>query len=360
MTTQLSVSSRGWRLLSLVAIIGALAISSNASVDAAPRISQGTDYEFLLDTNGDPFEWPITVRNSEFYIHQDVIDDGFEGAVLRAIQTWELHPESNISFRYMGPTNVISELSETAFIADDGRNVVSYKQLVSGTRLGIAGFSTSGEVIGGNIVWEVNWDVSLNLAQRNNFGNGSGNTYDMEALVLHEMGHVLGLDHPTNPDNAVMYQNLLRGDKGRRFLRAGDKVGISILHPDSAPNCAGKKATIEVPPTQNANPGLAIVGTGAADVIVGGKFADTINGKGGSDTICGLAGSDRLVGSGGADKLVGGGGADQLLGGKGNDVLEGKAGPDSLLGGPGNDVLRGGAGSDACNGNAGNDSKTSC
>lgn len=55
---------------------------------------------------------------------------------------------------------------------------------------------------------------------------------------------------------------------------------------------------------------------------------------------------DYIVGNREANQLIGGGGADSLLGLGGEDILEGGDGNDVLRGGPGADQLRGGAGDD--------------
>lgn len=55
-----------------------------------------------------------------------------------------------------------------------------------------------------------------------------GGVYDMETVALHEIGHLLGLDH--SPDeNAVMYETVSRR-KVKRVLTQDDIDGINDLY----------------------------------------------------------------------------------------------------------------------------------
>lgn len=78
----------------------------------------------------------------------------------------------------------------------------------------------------------------------------------------------------------------------------------------------------------------------------GSKGNDTIEGNGANNTLIGNAGNDFLSGLAGNDILLGGLGNDTLAGGANNDRLFGGAGNDKLFGSIGNDTLSGGLGSD--------------
>ncbi len=64
------------------------------------------------------------------------------------------------------------------------------------------------------------------------------------------------------------------------------------------------------------------------------------------DVICALAGNDDVKAGGGRDVVDGGPGNDRLDGGPGNDTLRGGRGNDTLIGGPGADTLSCGPGRD--------------
>lgn len=100
--------------------------------------------------------------------------------------------------------------------------------------------------------------------------------------------------------------------------------------------------------------------TGGAgnDTITGNNQANVLTGKAGKDQINGGAGSDQLKGGGGKDILKGQDGGDSLSGDNGADKLYGYAQNDTLYGGKGNDSLWGGKGKDTLKGQDGNDKLT--
>ena len=78
-------------------------------------------------------------------------------------------------------------------------------------------------------------------------------------------------------------------------------------------------------------------------------------GGSGHDTIIGNSANNELLGGDGNDTIKGGLGNDHLYGGMGNDILYGDIGNDYLYGGVGNDHLYGGIGNDYLYGSKGND-----
>lgn len=54
--------------------------------------------------------------------------------------------------------------------------------------------------------------------------------FDVEAVLLHEVGHALGMGHSESPD-AVMYGEGERGDISKRELTEDDVVGVQSLYP---------------------------------------------------------------------------------------------------------------------------------
>lgn len=75
----------------------------------------------------------------------------------------------------------------------------------------------------------------------------------------------------------------------------------------------------------------------------------------GHDTLYGNDAANQLYGGGGNDSAYGGSGHDVIYGNEGSDLLSGEAGNDTITGGQENDVLQGGAGKDSLSGNTGDD-----
>ena len=57
----------------------------------------------------------------------------------------------------------------------------------------------------------------------------TGFAYDLQNVVTHEMGHVLGLAHSTAPD-AAMYGASARGEVSKRVLASDDWDGAQLLY----------------------------------------------------------------------------------------------------------------------------------
>ncbi|MGD9864398.1 MAG: M10 family metallopeptidase C-terminal domain-containing protein [Pseudodonghicola sp.] len=246
------------------------------------------------------------------------------------------------------------------------------------------------------------------------------NTLDLTAepnLLLHELGHALGLKHPfsdpalpeaydtnkytvmsytENPDNGAFSDAMMlfdvyaaqdtwgavgfnAGDTsytgartatvdvvwdtgGRDIFDASDRQGAVVLNLkqgafssfDTTDDVAIAFGSRIEKATGGAGNDL-IVGNNARNVLSGGAGDDVIRAGGGNDILRGNDGADILRGGDGDDSLLGQGGNDRLLGETGDDVLEGGAGDDILSGHAGKDRLTGGAGDDTLRGGAGRD-----
>ncbi|MEM8632422.1 MAG: matrixin family metalloprotease [Pseudomonadota bacterium] len=162
---------------------------------------------------------------------------------------------------------------------------------------------------------------------------------DLYATALHEIGHVLGLEHVDDVDQ-IMHP-VLFGDE----LGDGDIAGMQVLYGTPQLVWSGSVSD-NAYNRKEALRDLQLDGRAGADRLIGGEGDDTIRGGGGGDLLRGTKGNDTLKGNRGKDVLKGGAGEDIVFGGKGDD---------KLLGGTGDDVLRGGKGSDVLEGNEGAD-----
>ncbi|MGL4637498.1 MAG: matrixin family metalloprotease [Beijerinckiaceae bacterium] len=212
-------------------------------------------------------------------------------------------------------------------------------------------------------------------------------------LILHEIGHAIGLKHPfsgtplldSNLDNSA---NTVMSYTGGPAQSPGylDVLAVRYLYGTSnSLYHVWNKATSQ----------LSIYGTSAAEAILGIEFADVLSGGAGADTVWGQSGADTiyggdgndviygmaasnfddngsnwLLGENGNDYIYGGLQADVINGGNfnmwysgddfvagsgGNDSIWGEDGADTLYGESGRDVLLGGYGADYLNGGSGAD-----
>jgi hypothetical protein len=211
--------------------------------------------------------------------------------------------------------------------------------------------------------YEIGGNIYLNSRYRSEI---SQNPNYKLYLMLHEIGHALGLKHPFHkmPYN----ENLLSSDldnvkhtvmsytggdikMGPVQLGALDIEAIRALYgnPSQDGRQVAKWSWSKTKET------LSQTGKSKADIIYGVNAKDIIKGANGNDKIYGFAGDDSLLGGNGNDVLGGGYGDDMLQGGIGSDVLNGGSGNDLLQGDADSDVLRGGYGDDSLQGGSGSD-----
>ncbi len=158
--------------------------------------------------------------------------------IVAGLDAWSNVATSSFRFHYAGVTE------NTATILDfgpDGENVISWASLdcASGCVLGITSKSAAHEV-----------DMVLNSNPAAADQLGVGTVVDWRTVILHELGHVAGLEHscpvpfgPCTADeaDAVMYYQY-RGVS--RKLASDDIAGLTALYPLSA----GATPTATPPP----------------------------------------------------------------------------------------------------------------
>ncbi len=237
------------------------------------------------------------------------------------------------------------------------------------------------------------------------------NTLDLTkepSLLLHEMGHALGLKHPfadpalpaalennkytvmsysANPDNNLDSDAMMLFDT----YALQDIWGTTAYNPGNTTYTGSRTDTVDAiwdsggrntfdaashvtSVTLNLKQGAfssfdakddvvitfgtrihSAVGGSGDDTLLGNALRNNLKGNGGDDQINGRNGNDRLKGHAGNDTLIGGRGDDLLNGGVGNDTLNGNADNDTLNGLAGKDLLIGGLGHDDLLGKGGDD-----
>jgi Ca2+-binding RTX toxin-like protein len=185
-------------------------------------------------------------------------------------------------------------------------------------------------------------------------------------VLLHEIGHALGLKHPFHkmPYNKQLLRTSTDHVKHTVMSYTGadikmSPVGLGALDIKAiralygSPSQDGKQ--VAKWSWSKAAQTLTQIGKSKADVIQGVAVKDIILGGHGDDKIYGFGGKDALYGETGDDFLSGGDGDDTLYGDTGNDVLRGGSENDTLYGGAGDDALSGGYDDDVLYGDVGND-----
>lgn len=227
-------------------------------------------------------------------------------------------------------------------------------------------------------------DILSDIEMNRHYGDYGPGSSGFQVL-LHELGHAMGLKHPhdgsqrleaayDNTNHTLMsyrwrgapkdvYQSLDQGALETLYGEAGSLEGVRT-------RWDGERDVMTVIGTRSGdtliavNDATRIEGRQGADALFGRGAADTLRGGAGPDTLTGLDGADRLVGgrqgdqiSGGwgADRLIGADGPDRLFGEQGGDRLGGGADRDRLFGGADADTLRGGGGDDTLRGGEGDD-----
>jgi Ca2+-binding RTX toxin-like protein len=162
-------------------------------------------------------------------------------------------------------------------------------------------------------------------------------------LLLHEIGHAIGLKHPF--------------DDTPNLSAAEDDIAYTVMSYDGA--ATGRLGPYDVDAARYlygfadiawfwdaATYTLTRLGGAGAEAIVGIEFPDIARAGGGNDLVTGGFGVDTLYGDGGDDRIEGGNDADFLFGdgdgNDGNDVIEGGVGGDVVYAGGGADVVYGG------------------
>jgi hypothetical protein len=148
-------------------------------------------------------------------------------AILRAFQTWAVNANVNVSavpdggqpFGTQGAIQGDPRFGDVrlAAFAMDANGATGNDVLAIASPFEVAGGTWSG-------------DVKLNTAYT--FGTGGAGQYDLYTILLHEAGHVFGLEHSADPAS-IMYEDYLGARTG---LSAGDVAALQSLYGARTPD----------------------------------------------------------------------------------------------------------------------------
>lgn len=204
-----------------------------SALDAARTLVPGA--ELSSDDHGTvraafafwPWKWtaeqlPVPVGYNPAGAPAGIGDD----AIVNGLVPWNDVDASAFRVRYTGHTSATPGVQDGAL---DGQNTIGWLDLGcgSGCVLGVTSKLQS--------AYEV--DLVLNSNPAAGLGDGSGNTADVQTIVLHESGHLAGLEHSCQPyvgtctdaeASSVMFP---RYQGIHRTLGADDIAGIATLYP---------------------------------------------------------------------------------------------------------------------------------
>ena len=220
-------------------------------------------------------------------------------------------------------------------------------------------------------------------------------TFSQGSMLLHEMGHALGLVHPFFDGSNPYATHLASAEDTLAWSVMSYKGGGRVNMAYSPLDIATLQSLYGPSLTSQAGNDTYVLNAATTNIIWDGRGTDSLNGSAltanlnisllegswgfigaqrptlissaGNVTINigtvienaeGGSGNDNIVGNEVANILTGNAGNDTLDGYDGNDTLSGNAGNDTLIGDVGNDILNGGIGADIMKGGDGSDTYT--
>ena len=160
--------------------------------------------------------------------------DVVRGAIDAAFATWQGASGGDITFEFAGQSNGGSD-------GQDGKNTISWQHLASArdtfAQTIITFDSKSGEIFDSDTEFNSSFPFGVLPTGED---NPSDRTSDIQAVMTHEAGHALGLDHENRfAPEVVMYFEDTSGDTTHRSLTSDDQDGVQAIYSGGAASSGG-------------------------------------------------------------------------------------------------------------------------
>lgn len=196
-------------------LVGALALAATPAIGAV-RLT------FQVNGTAVPVSWPASAFPIRYAVDQRVASAFPSGVIDRAFNDWTTVDDARITFQSAG-------IVSGARPGKDGRNTVTYVDDLFKDQNFLA-LTTN---------WYDDWG-HISEADIQIDPSVVPGGYNLQLLVEHEVGHLLGLDHSAVL-SSVMYPFVGRG--GVASLDSDDRVGIANLYPNADPMLSGATMT---------------------------------------------------------------------------------------------------------------------
>ncbi len=193
---------------------------------------QGFAFETIKTTSGKNIRWYRSSLPVPYFINAsgsaDISGNADIQAVKDSFNSWQKVPCSYLAFDYRGTTS----MSTTG---NDNVNLVVWRENNWPPQFGASAIgvttpihnSVNGQILDADIQFNgqnYTWTTSPSMRV------GSGNTMDVSNIATHEIGHLLGLDHPPIAAATMYYASPANSIKSRT-LHQDDMAGICYLYP---------------------------------------------------------------------------------------------------------------------------------
>lgn len=182
-----------------------------------------TVFAFEVCTTSQEYEMKWRTSSVKYWVNTAGGPSGSYSAITSAMDTWTNVDTSIFTFSYEGTSNIPNPNQY------DGKNIVGFLSFTSlgfTQSLGVSyiwHYPSTGEIIETDIFLNTDYPLSTDM---------SLNSFDVQNMVTHELGHSLCLDdlYSTNDSEKTMYWVMSKGETKKRTLDQDDINGITYLY----------------------------------------------------------------------------------------------------------------------------------